>query len=217
MKKFFALGVLLLSMAAASQAQTDLFIYNDNGAGGGTPSSGTYTPGSSFTFDISLQFAPGGTIQNLAGLSYWMQQLSPSSSPFPFSITLRDATGSQFSFLQTPGLTYPQNLSPSNANDLGGTTQSGTGVGAGTYFVAAITMTIAADAPTSGTFVLSNTLTGGKTSIITDDLGHTFAIPEADYTITMVPEPATWLTPSLGAIALIFVQRRRLMRLCRAA
>ena len=65
--------------------------------------------------------------------------------------------------------------------------------------------------------MISNTFTGGKTSVITDDLGNTFAIPEADYTITMIPEPATWLTPTLGALALLFVQRRRVLKLRRAA
>src|SRR5690242_14403172 len=112
--------VLILAGASAARAQTDLFIYND---GDGVPNAGTYTPGSSFTFSISMQFAPGGNVQNLAGLSYWMQQQSPAGAPFPFSLTLRDPTGSQFSFLQTPNPTYPQNLNPSNTSDLGASTQ----------------------------------------------------------------------------------------------
>jgi hypothetical protein len=204
--------VIMLSVGSVANAQTALFIYDDHA---GVPNAGTYTPGSSFTFDISLTFAPGGSVANLAGLSYWFQQINPSLAPFPFSISLRDATGSPFTFLQTPGLTYPQNLNPSNANDLGASTQSGTGVNAGTYFIATITVSIPLNAPTTGTFTLSNTLTGGKTSIITDDLGHTFAIPEADYVVTMVPEPATWLTPTLGVLALLFAQRRNVLRLCR--
>jgi hypothetical protein len=154
--------IAIFAAVSGAKAQTALFIYNDNS---GVPNAGTYTPGSSFTFDISLAFTPGGTIQNLAGLSYWFQQLNPSIAPFPFSITLRNVTGSQFTFLQTPGLTYPQNLNPSNPNDLGATTQSGTGLGAGTYFVASITVNIPLNAPTSGTFTLSNTLTGGKTHL----------------------------------------------------
>src|ERR1043166_19106 len=120
--------VLILAGASAARAQTDLFIYND---GNGVPNAGTYTPGSSFTFSINMQFAPGGNVQNLAGLSYWFQQKTPSSAPFPFSITLRNPSGSQFSFLQTPNPTYPQNLSPSNSSDLGASTASGQGVGAG--------------------------------------------------------------------------------------
>jgi hypothetical protein len=207
--------LLIFAAVSGAKAQTALFIYNDNS---GTPNAGTYTPGSSFTFDISLQFAPGGSIANLDGLSYWLQQSIPAIAPFPFSVTLRDVTGSMFTDLQTSGLTYPQTLNPSNAKDLGALLPGNvSAVGAGTYFIAAITISVPLNAPTTGTFVLSNTIAGGKTSVITDDLGDTFAIPEADYTITMIPEPATWLTPVLGVVALLFAQRRRVLRLCRAA
>lgn len=209
---------LMFAVVTAANAQTALFIYDDNGAGGGAPNSGTYTPGSSFTFNISLAFTPGGNIQNLDGVSYWFQQTNPNVAPFPFSITLRNVSGSSFTDLQTPGLTYPQTLNPANAKDLGALLPGNVpAFGAGTYFIAALTISIPLNAPTSGTFVISNAFSGGKTSVITDDLGNTFAIPESDYTITMVPEPATWLTPTLGAFALLFVQRRRLAKLCRAA
>jgi hypothetical protein len=223
MKKQFLVAIaLVLSVLGAAQAQTALFIYNDGGAGGGTATSGTYTPGSSFTFDISLAFTSGGSIANLDGLSYWLAQTFPSIAPFPFSVTLRDVTGSIFTDLQTPGLTYPQTLNPVNANDLGaaipvGTPAGSEAVGNGTYFIAAITVSIPLNAPTSGTFVISNTTSGAKTSVISDSFGRTFAIPEADYTITMIPEPATWLTPALGAVALFITQRRKIAKLRRVA
>jgi hypothetical protein len=202
-----ALGFLLVS--SVSWAQTANFIYND---GNGVTNAGTYHPGDSFTFSISLAFAPGGTITNLDGLSYWFQQKSP-ASPFISSITLRDASGSQFSDLQTPGLTYPQNLNPSNANDLGAALPSNqAGLGAGTYFIANITVQISPTAPITGTFVLDETLSAGKTSVISDSAGHTFAIPEADYTITMVPEPGTWVAGSLVLASLLYTQRRRFAR-----
>ena len=109
-------------------------------------------------------------------------------------------------------------MNPSNAKDLGALLPGSTpAFGAGTYFIAALTISIPLNAPTTGTFTISNTFAGGKTSVITDDLGNTFAIPEADYTITMVPEPATWLMPTLGVLALLFVQRGRLLKLCRAS
>jgi len=219
MKKQLLVAIaLVLGGFGAAQAQTALFVYND---GSGTPNAGTYTPGSSFTFSISLTFAPGGSISNLDGLSYWFTQQSP-ASPTPFAITNRDVTGSMFTDLQTPGLTYPQNLNPTNANDLGaaipvGSPPGSEAVGAGTYFIANITISIPLNAPTTGTFVISNTTSGPKTSVISDSFGHTFAIPEADYTITMIPEPATWLTPALGVIALLIAQRRKVAKLCRAS
>jgi hypothetical protein len=192
------------------KAQSALFIYNDGGAGGGLANSGTYTPGSSFTFSINLGFTSGGTIANLEGLSYWFQQSNPALAPFPFSITLRDVTGSPFTDLQTPGLTYPQSLNPVNANDLGAAQPVGpAGLVSGTYFVADITVSIPLNAPTTGTFTLSNTTSGPKTSVISDSFGNTFAIPEADYTITMIPEPATWVVPCLVLGTLFFTQRRK--------
>ena len=77
----------IFAAVSATKAQTALFIYND---GSGTPNAGTYTPGSTFTFSINLAFAPGGSVVNLDGLSYWFQQSFPAMAPFPFSITLRD-------------------------------------------------------------------------------------------------------------------------------
>ena len=203
-----ALG--LLAVSPMSWGQTALFSYND---GNGTPNAGTYLHGDSFTFSISLTFASGGNINNLDGVTYWLQQQSP-GSPFIASITLRDVTGSAFSELQTPGLTYPQNLNPSNANDLGAAipgNQSPLGTG-GPYLVANITIKISDSAPGTGTFVLSQTLTPGKTSVIADSDGDTFAIPEADYTITMVPEPGTWVAGSLVVASLLYSQRRRFAR-----
>jgi hypothetical protein len=209
-----ALGCSLALYSTAS-AQTALFIYDD---GSGVPNAGTYHPGDSFTFSINLAFTPGGAVANLEGLSYWFQQKTPAGAPFNFSITLRDVTGSGFTDLQTPSLSYPQTLNPSNANDLGAALPVGQPAdGAGTYFVANITVSIDPNAPITGTYVLSNTIGGGKTSVISDNAGHAFAIPEADYTITLVPEPATWAAGILAIVGFLFSQRRRFGRLLRTA
>jgi hypothetical protein len=218
MKKYLLAVAVALAFSFAGvsvcSAQSALFIYND---GNGTPNAGTYSAGSSFTFAINIAFTPGGSVSNLEGLSYWFQQTSPSTAPFNFSITLRDVTGSQFTDLQTSNLSYPQNLNPSNVKDLGALLPTGqAALGAGTYLVAHITISISGSA-LPGTYVISNTTTGGKISVITDSAGHTFAIPEGDYTITIIPEPATWLPASLGFAALLFTQRRRILRLWRAA
>jgi PEP-CTERM motif len=190
-----------------SSGQTASFIYND---GTGAPNSGSYAPGSSFTFSITLAFTAGGTVTNLEGLSYWFEQQSP-NPPFSFAITLRDATGSNFTDLQTPGLTYPQALNPQNAGDLGGLQSSLTGVGNGSYFVANITFSINASAA-PGTYVIQNTTTGGKRSVASDDQGHTVGISQAPYTLTVVPEPGTFsllALAGLGATGLGFFRRKR--------
>jgi hypothetical protein len=219
MKKYLlaAAATFLCSFAAVSSAsaQSALFIYND---GSGTPNAGTYTAGSSFSFTISIAFTPGGNISNLEGLSYWFQQTSPSTAPFNFAITLRDVTGSPFTDLQS-GLTYPEQLNPSNPHDLGALRPIGQPAEpAGTYLVATLTISIDPSAA-PGNYTISNTFSGGKTSVITDSAGHTFAIPEADYFITVVavPEPATWTAGGLIFAGLLFTQRHRIYRLCRAA
>jgi hypothetical protein len=207
-----AIASFLCTFAAisSSSAQSALFIYDDNS---GTANAGTYTAGSSFSFSINLAFTPGGSVSNLEGLSYWFQQASPTGSPFNFAITLRDLTGSPFTDPQA-SLTYPQNLNPSNPQDLGALLPTGqSALGAGTYLVATLTVSIDASAA-AGSYTLSNTISGGKISIITDSNGNTFNIPESDYflTVVAVPEPATWAAGGLLFATLLGSQWRKIFR-----
>ena len=158
------------------------FNYSD---GSGPGDAGFYPAGASFTFAINLNFVPGGNVANLGGFSYWFEQQNP-LAPYYFAITNRDVSGSAFMSLQTPGMAYPQALGPSNPNDLGAFTQSGIGVGAGNYFIANLTISIDPSAPT-GTYILENVTSGGKSAVISDDQGHTALIPRTTYTVNVVP------------------------------
>lgn len=198
MKKYFAITALafalFLGTGSTVWAQAAVLGFDDHN---GSPNSGTYSPGASFTFTLNLHFIPGGTVLNVAGISYWLQQVGAASGgPFYFSIGNRDATGSQFTFLQSPGNIFPQPMNSANApfgsnvKDLGASTASGSGLAGGDYFIANITINIDPTIP-QGVYQIGNTTVGGKTSVIFDDAGHSANIPQSLYTITIVPEPSS--------------------------
>jgi hypothetical protein len=193
---------------AKSPAQTASFTFND---GSGVGNAGNYTVGETITFDVFLNFTPGGNVANLAGLSYWLQQTS-GPSPSTFSITNRDLTGSLFTDAQTPSMTYPQAMTPANASDLGAALASPAGLGAGTYFIARISVAIGLTAA-NGVYTFGTTFALNKTSVISDNQGHTFAIPEATYTVRLVPETGSTLALlGLSTLVLTALASRQKMR-----
>ena len=193
---------------SSSSAQTASFTFND---GNGAPNSGISHAGQSFSFDLFLNFTPGGSVPNLAGVSYWLQQNS--GGPFNFAITNRNMSGSLFTDAQTPGLTYPQALSPTNVSDLGAALASGaTSLGAGSYFIARITVSISNTAA-AGVYSLGTTFAGPRTSFISDDQGRTFAIAPGTYQVIVAPDTgSTVLLLGVSAVALMALARRQSVR-----
>jgi hypothetical protein len=198
-----ALTILACGITGAF-AQSASFTFNDFV---GTPNATATHPGASFTFSIFLNFVPGGSVANLEGLSYWLQQTPGSGT---FSITNRDFTGSLFNQPQTAGITYPQSLAPSNASDLGATLATGvTPLGAGTYFVARITILVSSTAAL-GDYSIMNTVLGGKTSVVSDDQGHTFAISQAVYQVNVPETGSTLLLIGMSCVGLLAFANRRI-------
>jgi hypothetical protein len=207
MKKYLlaAIAGLTCTFAAipAALGQSAVFSFND---GNGAPNSGSYNGNTSFTLAISLAFTPGGSISNLAGLSYWFEQQSP-GAPFSFSITNRDLSGSLFSDPQNASLAYPQSMNPQNADDLGASLPGTPGVGAGNYFIANLTIYINPDAP-SGNYFIGNTI-NGKASVVSDDQGRTFAIPRTLYAIRVPEGGNTAGLLGVSVLGLVGLSRRR--------
>ncbi len=167
--------------------------------------SGTYTPGSSFSFDITLNFTAGGNIVDVEGISYWLYQ---SAGPgYGLQITNRDpnpyppclSCGSRFREVQS-NLAYPQPLDPINRNpngtptstDLGGVLSLNfpvPGLPSGSYFVARITLSIPRSA-LPGTYTIGNTVSGipgvgGRISVINDSNGTTRFISASNFSFTV--------------------------------
>jgi hypothetical protein len=189
--------------------------FNDNNAGDLGPSAGTYTPGSTFTFDITLNVQNSGNdpVPDVSALSYWFETSAANNSFF--TITNRNLTASPFNDPQTPSITYPQAIvAGGNANDLGGT--GNTQATNASYFVATLTLQIAPNTP-AGTYTISTTninsnANHSKDSTVGDSSFTRHDIAAATYTITVVPEPATLSLlglSGLGSFGLNVLRRRR--------
>lgn len=217
MKKFLLVTALALTSAFVaaprSSAQTAQFIFAPIG-------SLSAAPGQTIQFSINLNFVTGNNMPDVAGLTYFLQQTTGSTAFF--TITARDISASPFSDTITPSnqvVPQPMNdtVQPfSNTKDLGALYSPATGqppgLPTGTYFVANITLQIAANA-TPGSYTIQSTTAGGKRSIVNDSSGFgTFPISPGSIMVTVspIPEPSTYALIAFGGIALtVFAYRRR--------
>jgi hypothetical protein len=202
-KLLLLLAVLTLATAChfapAARAQSASFSY--------TPASvGPIQPGGTFSININVVFTSGASINNLAGFSFFMWQASP-AGPYPFSITGRNVSGSPFQFgnVNFPLVLDPIGRSPGGGSgDLGGLAPAGSPFPSGTYFLGTYTFSIASNAA-PGTYSIGSTTpatpgVGGRSSVIVDTDGDTFAIADSRFNVTVVPEPGTWALLSIGAL-----------------
>src|ERR1700730_6596 len=200
MKKQLGITVgCLLFMVGLTFGANETLTLQSGGLSSITLTSGT----TSFTLDVSSSW----TGYSSTGLSYWLQV--PTSVASSFSLT----SGTYFSPFsegnQTAPLTVLFNDSTAaggassgftiETRDLGGTVPIGNpNATAGTYQGTSITVNLNGLAP--GTYTLESTISGSRPSEQTDDsfLGHNF--PLSTFTITVVPEPATWSLLGLGGL-----------------
>jgi hypothetical protein len=221
----------LLAIASAPAAITSAILsfddtaYNATGGPSGIVSNvGTFT----FSVDVSLSFTTDGSNPNmLQGLSYWLETETGAAthitltSEVYFTITAQTDPGNNKVFNQTAGAdsgflashdsVANPNTGTIDTGDLGGTFPAQP---AGTYKVATLNFSVSGLAP--GTWHLETTHLAGLVSEATNNntnpsLRDTL-LPQAIYTITVVPEPATLSLlglGSLGSVGLAMLRARR--------
>ena len=207
MKRTLLFFILLLAFAwpLSGQSNTQSLTFDDLGVGGGTPTSGTYNPNDTFSFDVLLTFNGYGA----GNLSFWLQ----TDPAFAGSLSITGVTYGT-TFPDHPSTTFPVFFNPSGFEDfdLGSSPATGT-VPPGTYFVAHITFAISGASP--GTYDLASTVTSPYTSEVSGfDAGTGFSdnnLPAEHYSVTIVPEPATVGLLGLGAagLAAVFLRLRK--------
>lgn len=212
MKKLLIITALALASAFVASprvsAQSAQFVFS--------PTSTSGAPGSTITFSINLIVMTGGQLNDVNGLTYFLQQTG--NSPFIFAVVGRDTSASPFNDGQfsdsafspmTPDALNSSPPSGSNSKDLGRLSlnplpsSSSTG-----YFVADITLSIAANAA-PGTYTVQSVSTSGKTAVVNNSNGDTFPIQPASITVTVVPEPSTYALFGVALVGVAIVGYRR--------
>ena len=219
-KATLVLTVSLLLGASWAFGQTASFSFNDNTAPAGTlvdtnpaANAATFSSGTgTFNVDVSLTFT-GGTS---TGYSLWLETETPGAAShisltgetfFTFP-TATDSQAKPWNFTDSSGAHsgFLSDKSASQAGDLGAT---GTAQAAGTYKVVDLQFALSGLAP--GTYHLETTTVSPKPSEATVNASDAFA-SQSIYTITIVPEPATWslvILGGLGAFGINILRSRR--------
>ena len=221
----------LLAITSARAAITSaLLSFNDNNVDGNSnntlwlSNTGTFN----FSIDVFLTFTADPNNPNmLQGLSFWLETETGAAS----KITL---TGETYTTITTPTDTSANKAFNTSAgadagflashdtvvNPVTGTVDTGDLGGtfapaaAGTYKMATLSFSVSGLAP--GTYHLETThlagLTSEATNNATDPSQRDTLLPQAIYTITVIPEPATLSLlglGSLGSVGLTMLRARR--------
>jgi hypothetical protein len=223
-------AISLLAVASAPATITSALLSFDNGTG--TPTLTTSNIGTfTFSVNVSLSFTTDGSVPNtLQGLSYWLETETGAASHITltsetyFTITNQTdpspnkvfnqsgtANGADTGFMASHDSQANPNTSTIDTGDLGGTF---TPHAAGTFQVATLNFSVSGLTP--GTYHLETThlagLTSEATNNSTDPTLRDTLLPQAIYTITVVPEPATLSLlglGSLGTVGLTMLRARR--------
>jgi hypothetical protein len=220
-----------MTITSASAAISNaLLSFNDNNVDGNgnnttwTSNVGTFT----FSVDVFLSFSADANVPNqLKGLSYWLETetgaathitltsetyftITNQTDPSPNKV-FNASSGADSGFLASHDSVANPNTNTIDTGDLGGTFPNHA---AGTFQVATLNFSVSGLGP--GTYHLETTHLSGLTSEATNNdptpANQDTFLPQAIYTITIVPEPATLSLLGLGGLGsfgLTMLRRRR--------
>jgi len=221
---------LLAITSARATITSALLSFNDNNVDGNnnattwTSNVGTFN----FSVDVSLSFSTDNNIPNmLQGLSFWLETETGAASHITltsevyFTITnqtdpggnkaFNASAGADSGFLASHDTVTNPNSGTIDTGDLGGTFPAR---GPGTFQVATLNFAVSGLAP--GTYHLETTHLSGLTSEATNNdptpANRDTLLPQAIFTITVVPEPATLSLLGLGGLGTVGLTMLRARR-----
>lgn len=225
-------ALMVLAVASAPAAiQNPLLSFNDNNVDGNanattwTSNVGTFN----FSVDVYLSFGSDGTNPDmLKGLSFWLETeqgaaataitltsetyvtITNATDPSP-NKAFNSTSGTDPGFMSSHDTVANPNTNSIDSGDLGGTFPIQP---AGTYKMATLNFSVSGLAP--GTYHLKTTavspLISEATNNSTDPQQTDTVLPQATFTITVVPEPATLSLlglSGLGSFGLTVLRRHR--------
>lgn len=216
MKKLFLAFAAVILMTGIASAQTQTISLQDSISG---TNSGTYSSNDTFVINVSLSLSGynSGAVGLADGLSYWLQTnsaLAPyititSNTYFTFTDPTQPDVPKTFTASAGANSGFLADKGPTDAGDLGATSSTNAErKGDGTYQVTQLTFTLSG-APLGDYTIATTTLNPLRSEVSDAPDFNEFNIPQANYMLSVVPEPSTWSLLGLGTLGLVGIMTLR--------